>query len=199
MNSLEKEGVIDVCNHLKSFEELRSLDLAYAMISEEDADACKALSVCLRGMNLLQSLNLSANILGSQYVLIFENLPVKSIRKLDLSNCGLANCVCRALAERLQFSEICTLILSCNPFRKKKHFVNLLLLITNCRNTLTRLEINNIGLTYANTVMLIQCFNANASSCRLAWLEMENKDIKREDVLWDEMRNALPNTAIKWR
>ena len=198
MNSLGQDGVVDVCNRLCNFKDMLSLNFAYAMISEEDRQAAVAIAGCISEMPLLQTLILTANILGNNFSLIFNRLPVKSIRKLDLSYCGMPSAVISALAEKLKSSGIMSLSLAFNPLKRNDEFDSLLLILTNCKKSLRRLDISNTGLTYDNTMKLVQFFRDNREDIRLEWLGIENKDIRDDDLIKEELRLALPKTQIKW-
>lgn len=198
MNSLGKEGVIDVCLRLSNFKELQHLNLAYAMISEEDREAAIQLGRCLRELTSLESLTLSADTLGHNFALVFESLPIKSIRFLDLAYCGMPAEQTILLAEKLKDSAIHSLYLSYNAFKSREQFNALLQILTNCKRTLRRLDVSNTGLTYDNAMKLVQFFIDNRQFIRLEWLGIENRDIKDNDLLRHEMQLALQMTSIKW-
>lgn len=197
MNSLGKEGAADICNRLMIFQDLRSLNLAYAMVSNDDREAAVLLGKFLRNTTSFKSLTLSSNIWENCFSVIFPCIPC-SIRELDLSCCILSTDMVTVLANRLIHTEIETLDISYNPFKRNEQFQNLLLLIGNCMKTLRKLNISNTGLTYKNATRLAEFFQRNRSKINLECLQIENEAIKNEELLKNEIKMALPETNITW-
>ena len=198
MNSLGNDGVIDVCIRLSNFKNLLRLDLSFAMITDEDRGAAIEISKCLHEMPLLESLNLSANILKQNFSLIFNSLP-NSIRRLDLSYCGLLPSETIVLAERLKSSSIHSLYLSYNTFGTSEGFQALLLLLDNCKMSLQKLDISNVGLAYDTAVKLLHFFEDNKQILCLKWLGIDNVAICKNELLWEDMKMVLPMTMIEWK
>ena len=192
MNSLGREGVVRVCGLLENFRDLQHLDLSYAMISESDREAAIAIGNCLCEMRSLQSLKLTANMLGHNFHFVFNNIPVGSIRILDLTCCTMPATAASILAEKLKDSAIHSLYLSLNSFKRHEEFQVLLLLLANCKESLRRLDISKTALTNDNIMKLVDFFIHNRQSLRLEWLRFDS------GLLNDEIQMALPMTAITW-
>ena len=198
MNSLGKDGVVDVCIRLSNFRNLRRLDLSLAMISDEDREAAIEISKCLHKMPLLESLNLSANILKQNFSFIFNSLP-NSILRLDLSYCGLLPRETVVLAERLKSSSIRSLYLQYNTFGTSEGFQALLLLLDSCKMSLKKLDISNVGLVYDTASRLLHFLEDNKQTVCLKWLGIDNIAIRTDELLWENMKMALPMTVIEWK
>ena len=192
MNSLMSEGVIALSKLLSHFTTLRKLNLGYAMISGDDLAAIRALSTCLGKLENLEFLDLTACLLDSGFISLFESMQVRNLKHLRFASCGLPQEALEYLAEILKKSKINVLELKYNSLQNAGSFKSFLKLLENCKDSLIKLDISNTGLKHDQIDKLVGFLKLQRNSMPLRELHITLKD----ELLVAEIKDSIPGLSL---
>lgn len=192
MNSLMFEGVIALSKLLIHFTTLRKLNLGYAMISEDDPAAIRELSTCLNKLENLEFLDLTACLLDSGFISLFESMQVRNLKHLRLASCGLPQEAIKYLAEVLKESQICALELQYNNLKDAGSFKSFLELLKNSKDTLAKLDVSNTGLKHDQIEEIVGFLKVQKDGMALRELHITLND----ELLISDIKDSIPGLLL---
>lgn len=113
MNSLEAEGIIELCPHIKTFRNLKDLSLSYNRLTHNNQQAIATLADTFRHLPNLKRLSLTENNLGHGVVTLLQSIQ-QPLTHLILNGCGIRTAELNSLCNNEKLHQLEHLELSTN-------------------------------------------------------------------------------------